>query len=116
MTTHEGDAMHDTQAGRRGDLVQASASEHLPIGRLRRVRSATEQARFVAGYFGWSMTGDEIRESDGTVALFIEDMAVALNDHHWISDDGISWDLMPFDELEAADALRVAQRARGWEI
>ncbi len=116
MTTHEGDAMHDTQAGRMGDLVQASASEHLAIGRLRRVRSATEQARFVAGYFGWSMTGDEIRESDGTVALFIEDMAVALTDLHWISDDGISWDLMPFDELEAAVALRVAQRARGWEI
>ena len=108
--------MQDTGADDVGDLVQSSASESLPAHRRGPGRSRTEQARFVAGYFGWSMTGDEIREPDGTVALFIEDLAVALTDLHWISDDGIRWDLMPFDELEAADALRVAQRARGWEI
>ncbi|MBF4621618.1 hypothetical protein [Clavibacter sp. VKM Ac-2542] len=108
--------MQDTGTDDMGDPVQSSASETLPPRPTGPGRSPTEQARFVAGYFGWSMTGDEIREPDGTVALYIEDLAVALTDLHWISDDGIRWDLMPFDELEAADALRVAQRARGWEI
>jgi hypothetical protein len=108
--------MHDTGADDVGDLVQSSASETLPARRQGPARSATEQARFVAGYFGWSITGDTIRGADDAVALYIEDLAVALAELGWISAEAIHWDGLPFSEHEAAEALRVVQRARGWDV
>ncbi|WP_043667883.1 hypothetical protein [Clavibacter michiganensis] len=107
--------MHDTGADDVGDLVQSSASESLP-DRHGLARSATEQARFVAGYFGWSITGDAIQGPDDAVALYIEDLAAALAELGWISVDAIHWDRLPFREHEAADALRAVQRARGWDV
>lgn len=108
--------MHDTGADDVGDLVQSSASESLPARRQGPGRSATEQARFVAGYFGWSITGDAIQGSDDAVALYIEDLAEALAELGWISADRIHWDRLPFGEHEAAEALRVVQRAHGWDV
>ena len=111
--------MRETDADGMGDLVQSSESEALPERPLGPVRSATEQARFVAGYFGWSITGDAIRGTaldDEAVALFIEDLAAALTELGWISPCGIRWDRLPFGEDEAATALRAVQRAHGWDI
>ena len=114
-----GYAMRDTEADGMGDLVQSSASEALPARPLGPVRSPTEQARFVAGYFGWSITGDAIRGTGvdgGAVALFIEDLAAALAELGWISPCGIRWDRLPFGEDEAAHALRAVPRAHGWDV
>ncbi|WP_414171773.1 hypothetical protein [Clavibacter tessellarius] len=72
--------MQDTSADDMGDLVQSSASEALPARPRGPMRSSTEQARFVAGYFGWSITGDTIRGADDAVALYIEDLAAALGE------------------------------------
>jgi len=108
--------MQETDAGDMGDPVQASASEALPDRTRGPVRSPTEQARFVAGYFGWSLTGDSIRDADDAVALYIEDLAAALGELGWIAPDGIRWDRLPFGEDDAADALRAVQRARGWDV
>ena len=108
--------MQDTADGDRGDLVQSSASESLPARREGPDRSPTEQARFVSGYFGWSITGDAIRGADEAVALYIEDLAVALAELGWISAAGIHWDRLPYGEHEAAEALREVQRAHGWDV
>ena len=108
--------MHDTGADDVGDLVQSSASESLPSRPEGPRRSPTEQARFVAGYFGWSITGDAIRGTDDAVALYIEDLAVALGELGWISPAGIHWDRLPYGEDEAAEALRAVQRAHGWDV
>jgi hypothetical protein len=108
--------MQDTGTDDMGDLVQSSASESLPARRTGPGRSPTEQARFVAGYFGWSITGDAIHGADEAVALYIEDLAVALTELGWISATGIHWDLLPYGEHEAAEALREVQRAHGWEV
>jgi hypothetical protein len=108
--------MQDTDADGMGDLVQSSASEALPACQREHVRSATEQARYVAGYFGWSITGDTIRGTEDAVALYIEDLAAALGELGWISPGAIHWDRLPFGEDEAADALRVVQRAHGWDV
>jgi hypothetical protein len=108
--------MHDRAADDMGDMVQASESEALPAHRAGPVRSSTEQARYVAGYFGWSITGDEIHGPDQAVALYIEDLAAALTELGWISTTGIHWQHLPFGEDEAAEALRVVQRAHGWDV
>jgi hypothetical protein len=108
--------MQETGAGDMGDLVQSSASESLPARSRGPVRSPTEQARFVAGYFGWCITGDTIRGADDAVALYIEDLAAALGELGWIAPDGIRWDRLPFGEDDAADALRAVQRAHGWDV
>lgn len=108
--------MRDTGTDGRGDPVQSSASESLPARREGPGRSPTEQARFVAGYFGWSITGDAIHGADDAVALYIEDLAVALGELGWISAPGIRWDLLPYREHEAAEALREVQRAHGWDV
>lgn len=108
--------MQDTDADDRGDIVQSSASESLPERSEGPLRSATEQARFVAGYFAWSITGDEIRGTDDAIALYIEDLAVALGELGWISPSGIHWDRLPYREHEAAEALREVQRAHGWDV
>jgi hypothetical protein len=108
--------MHDTGADDRGDPVQSSASETLPARREGPGRSPTEQARFVAGYFGWSITGDAIRGGDDDVALYIEDLAVALGELGWITPTGIRWDRLPYREHEAAETLREVQRAHGWDV
>ncbi|MFT2690571.1 hypothetical protein [Clavibacter zhangzhiyongii] len=71
-----------------GDLVQSSASESLPACAREHVRSATEQARFISGYFGWSISGDAIRGTGDAVALYVEDLAAALTELGWISDGG----------------------------
>jgi hypothetical protein len=96
--------------------VQSSASESLPERREGPGRSPTEQARFVAGYFGWSITGDAIHGTDEAVALYIEDLAVALGELGWISAAGIHWERLPYREHEAAEALRAVQRAHGWDV
>lgn len=111
--------MQGTGADDMGDLVQSSESESLPARPLGPVRSPTEQARFVAGYFGWSLTGDAIRGAgadDHAVALFIEDLAAALTELGWISPAGIHWCRLPFGEDEAAAALRAVQRTHGWDV
>ncbi|CAQ03114.1 hypothetical protein ACR8AL_03235 [Clavibacter sepedonicus] len=108
--------MHDTGTDDMGDLVQSSESEALPDRREGPDRSPTEQARFVAGYFGWSITGDAIRGADEAVALYIEDLAAALTELGWISTAGIHWDRVPYGEHDAAEALRAVQRAHGWDI
>ncbi|MBF4617999.1 hypothetical protein ITJ44_07920 [Clavibacter sp. VKM Ac-2873] len=108
--------MQDTGTDDTGDLVQSSASESLPARREGPVRSPTEQARFVAAYFGWSIAGDAIHGADAAVALYIEDLAVALAELGWISAAGIHWDRLPYRAREAAEALRAAQRARGWDV
>jgi hypothetical protein len=109
--------MHDRAADDdMGDMVQASESETLPAHREGPVRSPTEQARYIAGYFGWSITGDQIRGTDHTVALYIEDLAAALGELGWISPIGIHWHRLPYGEDEAAEALRVVQRTHGWDV
>jgi len=108
--------MQDVGADDVGDPVQSSASESLPERREGPGRSPTEQARFVAGYFGWSITGDAIHGTDEAVALYIEDLAVALGELGWISAAGIHWDRLPYREHEAAEALREVQRAHGWDV
>jgi hypothetical protein len=108
--------MQDEAADDVGDVVQASESESLPAHREGPVRSSTEQARFVAGYFGWSITGDQIRDVDNAVALYIEDLAVALGELGWISPVGIHWNRLPFREDDAAEALHDAQRTHGWDV
>jgi hypothetical protein len=108
--------MHDTDADDMGDLVQASASESLPTCAREHVRSATEQARFISGYFGWSISGDAIGGMGDAVALYVEDLAAALTELSWISPAGIHWERIPFGEDEAAEALRVVQRTHGWDV
>jgi hypothetical protein len=108
--------MHDTGADDMGDVVQASASESLPLGQRDHVRSSTEQARFISGYFGWSISGDSIGGTGDAVALYMEDLAAALTELGWISPAGIHWDRIPFREDEAAEALRVVQRTHGWDV
>ncbi|OUE23675.1 hypothetical protein [Clavibacter michiganensis] len=108
--------MQDTGTDDGGDLVQSSASESIPMRREGPDRSPTEQARFVAGYFGWSITGDAICGTDDAVALYIEDLAVALTELGWISATGIHWDRLPYGEHDAAAALRDVQRAHGWDV
>jgi hypothetical protein len=108
--------MHDTDADDMGDLVQASASESLPTCAREHVRSATEQARFISGDFGWSSSGDAIGGMGDAVALYVEDLAAALTELSWISPAGIHWERIPFGEDEAAEALRVVQRTHGWDV
>ncbi|KDP91952.1 MULTISPECIES: hypothetical protein [Clavibacter] len=108
--------MQDTGTDDAGDLVQSSESETLPVRPAGPGRSPTEQARFVAGYFGWSIAGDTIRGADAAVALYIEDLAIALGELGWITPTGIRWERLPYDDHEAAEALREVQRARGWDV
>ncbi|RII93234.1 hypothetical protein [Clavibacter californiensis] len=108
--------MQDTGTDDMGDLVQSSASESLPPRPQGPRRSPTEQARFLAGYYGWSITGDAIRGDDDAIALYIEDLAVALAELGWISATGIHWDRLPYAERDAARALREVQRAHGWDV
>jgi hypothetical protein len=108
--------MHDTGADDMGDVVQSSASESLPLGGRDHVRSSTEQARFISGYFGWSISGDAIGGMGDAVALYVEDLAAALTELSWISPAGIHWERIPFGEDEAAEALRVVQRTHGWDV
>jgi hypothetical protein len=93
-------------------------------GRRTRCRTPTPTAwatwssrpRARPGYFGWSITGDTIRGTEDAVALYIEDLAAALGELGWISPGAIHWDRLPFGEDEAAEALRVVQRAHGWDV
>ncbi|MDQ0743912.1 hypothetical protein QFZ62_001220 [Clavibacter sp. B3I6] len=109
MSDQHGDELQDELQ----DEVQASGGSTERLNRHLQ-RSGSEQARYLAAYFGWSLHGDLIRSQGTTVAMFVEDLADAMVALDWLDASGIIWSAVPVDADSAVAAVRRHQMEQGW--
>jgi hypothetical protein len=105
--------MADDRGEEMQDDVQASGGDtERPNRHLQ--RSHSEQARYLAAYFGWSLHGDAIRADGTLVSMFVEDLADTMLALGWLDGSGILWDRIPLDSASAVAAVRGHQADEGW--